>query len=76
MSFAREIGPRKVGGRYHCAQWGRDYTVLQIEENRPTWPLWRITIRWDDTREVVSHCTAWDPDRDRVITGKDGSPQR
>lgn len=67
-AFDREIGPRKVGGRYYCAQWDQNYTVLEIETNRTTWPTWQVTIRWDDTSEVVSHCTTWDANRDRVIS--------
>lgn len=67
--FKEVIGPRKVGGRYysHCS--GCEYTVLNIETNRPTWPIWQITIRWEDAdRRVVKHCTAWDPDWDRVVS--------
>lgn len=65
--FKEVIGPREVGGRYysHCS--GREYTVINIETNRPSWPIWQITIRWEDGREA-SHCTAWDPDRDRIIS--------
>ena len=66
-TFDREIGPRKVGGRYHSGYWGEDYTVLDIETDRPQWPPWQITIRWDDGRKG-SHCTAWDPKRDRLLS--------
>jgi hypothetical protein len=65
-TFAREIGPQRVGGRYYCGYWGKEYDVLDIDTDRTAWPAWQITIRWEDGRET-SHCTAWDADRDRVI---------
>lgn len=66
-NWSREIGPRKVGGRYYNGQWGEEYTVLEIETNRTTWPLWQITIRWKNSGEVASHCTSWDPEKDKVL---------
>lgn len=65
--FKNAIGPRKVGGRYYNGYWGEEYTVLNIETNRTSWPLWQITVRWEDGSKT-SHCTAWDPDRDRVVS--------
>lgn len=65
--FHREIGPRKIGGRYYSHVAGKEYDVLDIETDRPQWPPWKITIRWEDGRESW-HCTAWDPKWDRVIS--------
>jgi hypothetical protein len=67
-AFARQIGPRKVGGRYYNGYSDEEYTVLELETNRTTWPLWQITVRWKDTGRVTSHCTDWDPDKDKVMT--------
>lgn len=66
-AFHREIGPRKVGGRYYCGYWGKEYDVLDIETDRTQWPPWRVVIRWEDGRESW-HCTAWDKRRDKVIS--------
>ncbi len=63
---AAQIGPRKVGGRYHCFYTGEVYEVLAIEPGpRPTWPTWQITVRGEDG-QTRSHCTAWD-ERDQLV---------
>ncbi|MCC9708216.1 hypothetical protein E4N62_24925 [Streptomyces sp. MNU76] len=64
--IARQIGPQQVGGRYYSAYWGKAYEVLAIDDQTDSWGPWEITVRWDDGREHT-HCTAWDPERDRVI---------
>lgn len=63
---ANQVGPRKVGGRYYNGYWGQEYEVLKIDDNPDSWGPWEITVRWDDGREST-HCTGWDPERDRVI---------
>lgn len=71
---AANIGPRKVGGRYHSGYNGGGYTVLAIEPGpREGWPVWRITVRHDGWDYAVSHCTAWDPKRDRVLAEPDAT---
>jgi hypothetical protein len=60
------IGPRAAGGRYHDGYWGAGYTVLAITSEPQSWRGWSITIAWDGG-EVVSHCTGWDDQRDRVL---------
>jgi hypothetical protein len=62
---ARFAGPQVPGGRYLCSYWQRTYTVVAMGTMVDGgWP-W-ITVRWDDTGEVATHCTAWDR-RDRVV---------
>lgn len=51
--------PRRAGGRYLSGYWRREYTVL---DRRDTW----FRVRWDDGHETT-HCTGWDPRRDRVL---------
>jgi hypothetical protein len=63
MDFTKEIGPRKVGGRYHSNTWGLDYTVTAIEVTPNTW---RITCEWADGR-TTSHCTPWNARTDREL---------
>lgn len=65
--FAREIGPHKVGGRYYNGYWGQEYEVLSLETDTGDWRGWEITVRWEDGR-TTSHCTAWEPKRDRVLS--------
>lgn len=64
--IARQIGPQQVGGRYYSAYWGKAYEVLAIYDQTDSWGPWEITVRWDDGRQHT-HCTAWDPDLDRII---------
>jgi hypothetical protein len=61
-----QVGPRKVGGRYYNGYWGQEYEVLKIDDNPDSWGPWEMTVSWADGRET-SHCTGWDPKRDRVI---------
>lgn len=62
------LGPRQVGGRYHCGYWAQDYTVVAIERGpREGWPVWQITVRDDGDGQTRSHCTAWEPKCDRVL---------
>jgi hypothetical protein len=68
---AEQIGPRKVGGRYRSGYDGGEYEVVGIDPGpRDTWPIWEITVRRTEGRRSVevSHCTAWDPDRDEVLS--------
>ena len=62
--FAKQIGPRKPGVRYLDGYNGRIYTVIAIEERAHGW---RMTVERQDG-STTGHCTAWDPDRDRVIS--------
>lgn len=64
--IAGQIGPQQVGGRYYNAYWGQTYEVLAIDDQPDSWGPWEITVRWDDGRDTT-HCTAWDPEHDRVI---------
>ncbi|MFC5744853.1 hypothetical protein [Actinomadura rugatobispora] len=69
--FADEIGPRRVSGRYYSHVSGNEYEVLDIQTERSFWPPWQITVRLltgDRVGDVVSHCTAWDAKRDRVLS--------
>jgi hypothetical protein len=67
MWVARQIGPRKVGGRYRSHYGDAVYEVLAIEPGpRSTWPTWQITVRGEGG-QIRSHCTAWD-ERDQVVT--------
>ncbi len=70
---AAAIGPRRVGGFYHCGSSGDLYEVLAIDPGpRRAWPSWLITVRTVGTTTVRSHCTAWDADRDRVVVQPQG----
>lgn len=63
------IGPRVVGGRYHCGYWNRAYTVQSFHYGERGGVA--ITVRWDaaprDPEHCTTHFTAWDPKRDRVL---------
>ncbi|MFJ2561293.1 MULTISPECIES: P-loop ATPase [unclassified Streptomyces] len=61
-----QVGPRKVGGRYYNGYWGQEYEVLNIDDNPDSWGPWEMTVQWADGR-TTTHCTGWDPKRDRVI---------
>lgn len=62
------VGPRQVGGRYSSGYWGDGYTVLAIDPGpREGWPVWQITVLNDGEQYPRSHCTAWDPQRDKVL---------
>ncbi|MFI9206282.1 hypothetical protein [Streptomyces sp. NPDC053048] len=64
----KQIGPRRVGGRYDYGNADSEYEVLAIERGpRPTWPTWQITARGADG-QVREHHTGWDARRDRIIT--------
>lgn len=59
------VGPRRVGGRYFNGYWQQGYEVVAIGAEIP-WADWSITVLWDDGR-TTTHCTAWEPKRDRVL---------
>ena len=65
------IGPRQVGGSYHCGYWGQDYTVEAIRLGEQYLGGWEIVVRWDAEpgrpAHSTTHATAWEPKRDRVI---------
>ncbi|GAB3673669.1 hypothetical protein [Saccharopolyspora sp. NPDC049426] len=68
--IAEEIGPRHVGGRYRSGYSRRAYTVEDISISAPddvVGPRWSITVRWDNGH-VATHYTAWNPDRDEVLS--------
>lgn len=67
QAIADEIGPRQVGGRYHCGYWGQDYKVLAIEIDPKFIGGWEISVKWDDGR-ITHHSTAWNARRDRVLS--------
>lgn len=63
--IGQAIGPRRVGGRY-AGYWGNEYEVVAIDPGpREGWPAWQITVR--DSNGERSHCTPWNPRRDRVL---------
>lgn len=62
----RVIGPRRVGGRYFSADLNREYTVLAIHRDLPSWPDVEIVCQDDDGR-IRRHCTPWDDNVDQVI---------
>ncbi|MFF2927147.1 hypothetical protein ACFVTP_32885 [Streptomyces celluloflavus] len=65
---AEQIGPRQVGGHYDHGREGSEYEVLAIDRgSRSAWRTWQISVRWDRDGRTTSHCTGWDPDRDRVV---------
>ncbi|THA65403.1 NUDIX hydrolase [Streptomyces sp. A0642] len=69
--IATQIGPRVVGGRYNHGHAGSTYEVLAIERGpRPlgTWPVWDISVRYDEDGRERTHCTGWDARRDTVVT--------
>ncbi len=71
---AANIGPRKVGGRYRSGYDGGEYTVTAIDPGpREGWPVWQITVLHDGSDYPVSHCTAWDPQRDQVLSEPDAA---
>jgi hypothetical protein len=65
------IGPRRVGTIWFS---GRDHVnvnVLAVDRNPPGWELWTITevdLEGSQQGWERTHCTPWDPDRDRVIS--------
>lgn len=64
-----QIGPRRVGGHYDHGSEDSAYEVTAIECGpRDTWPSWQITARYARDGRTATHCTGWDPSRDRVIT--------
>ncbi|MFF3958787.1 hypothetical protein ACFYY1_37125 [Streptomyces sp. NPDC001890] len=68
--IATQVGPRVVGGRYNHGDAGSGYEVLAIERGpRPLgiWPVWDITVRYDQDDRVTTHCTGWDARRDTVV---------
>lgn len=59
---ARQVGPRRVGGRYLTAYWQQEYDVLAIDViDGFAW----FTVRWDDG-SCGRHATAWSRG-DRVV---------
>lgn len=74
---AANIGPREVGGRYSSGYVGGEYTVLAIDPGpRQGWPVWQITVRHEGWDYPVDHCTAWDPQRDKVLAEPDAEVAR
>ncbi|MEU5163936.1 hypothetical protein AB0G74_30570 [Streptomyces sp. NPDC020875] len=69
--IATQIGPRVVGGRYHHGDDGSAYEVLAIEPGpRPlgVWPVWEMTVRYDQGARETTHCAGWDASRDTVVS--------
>jgi hypothetical protein len=59
------VGPRRVGGRYLCGYWQKEYTVTAIEY-QDNWKGTCISVLWEDGT-TGTHGTAWDKKDDRVI---------
>lgn len=63
-----QVGPRVVGGRYDHGDAARAYEVLAVDRGpRKSWPTWQIRVRYDGDRQDTTHCTGWNPARDRVL---------
>ncbi|MGI5484987.1 hypothetical protein [Streptomyces lavendofoliae] len=46
------------------------YEVLAIERGpRPlgTWPVWDMTVRYEQDGREATHCRGWDAAKDRVL---------
>jgi hypothetical protein len=67
QAIADAIGPRKVGGTYERSAFG-PYTVLNICPYGHDGMPWSMTVRWE-SGAVTTHCTPWNPARDRDLTG-------
>ncbi|MEU1312628.1 NUDIX domain-containing protein [Streptomyces cinnamoneus] len=68
--IATQVGPRVVGGRYSHGDAASTYEVLAIERGpRPlgVWPVWDITVRFEQDGRETTHCTGWDARRDTVV---------
>ncbi|MGW1037590.1 NUDIX domain-containing protein [Streptomyces antibioticus] len=68
--IATQVGPRVVGGRYNHGDAASTYEVLAIERGpRPlgVWPVWDITVRFEQDGRETTHCTGWDARRDTVV---------
>jgi hypothetical protein len=80
--IATQIGPRVVGGRYNHGDATSTYEVLAIERGpRPlgVWPVWDITVRFEQDGRETTHCTGWDARRDTVVAqppADDGKDER
>ncbi|CCB71490.1 hypothetical protein [Streptantibioticus cattleyicolor] len=67
----RRVGPRRPGGVYTSGTDGETYVVLAVHYGADAraalgHPMgWAVTVRTADGRERT-HCTPWDPRRDRV----------
>ncbi|MDG5807943.1 hypothetical protein P9869_35910 [Streptomyces ossamyceticus] len=67
-----QVGPRVVGARYDHGDDASAYEVLAIDRGpRRTWPTWQITVRYDRDGQDTTHCTGWNPAKDRVTDGPD-----
>lgn len=64
MATAKPFGGHEVGKTYHCAYWGRKYTVLEAQ-NVDDWRGWEVTVQWEDGHQTT-HCTPLDK-RDREV---------
>ena len=64
----RWFGPQQVGGRYYCAYWHYEYTVLMITEHEITCRQETAGAFPDQIGRVWTHRTAWDAGRDKVIS--------
>ncbi|MER5728930.1 hypothetical protein ABT084_11425 [Streptomyces sp. NPDC002138] len=63
-----QVGPRRTGGHYDHGTADTAYEVLAIDRGpRTDWSTWQITARYTDGR-TLTHTTAWDPRKDRIIT--------
>lgn len=63
-----QVGPRAVGGRYDHGDDDSAYEVLAIDRGpRTQWPSWQITVRYQHDGRETTHCTGWDPARDRTV---------
>jgi hypothetical protein len=65
------IGPRQVNTVWRSDRDRVDVKVLAVDRDPDGWELWTITeVDLDGSQQgwERTHCTPWDPDRDRVIS--------
>ncbi|MGI5485017.1 hypothetical protein [Streptomyces lavendofoliae] len=68
--IATQVGPRVAGGRYDHGVAASAYETLAIQRGpHPlgVWPVWDITVRYDQDGRTATRCTGWDAAKDGVL---------
>ncbi|MGW7788038.1 hypothetical protein [Streptomyces tricolor] len=75
MTYESDLAAAKRAGTAWGCACGEDnpptgaYEVLAIDRGpRQEWPVWQITVRYDRDGQETTHCSGWNPARDRVLT--------
>jgi hypothetical protein len=66
--WSNHWGPQVIGGRYYCAYWRYEYSVVAMDEFTITCQQLTAGCFPEQIGKVWSHRTAWDWHRDRVIS--------